>query len=233
MQGIKLLIKLLSQEHIMQKIFVLLILLTAPIFAEETNQTNAQKEIQSKPSLAQRYETWLYTMRGYNSREEWLKNYFMIISLNFPIDIPIPSQPLAQPHQLAIEWATIDKHKNNFYFAYNITLGFQWGATFSFALGYSIGFGGFFFDSRNAQSQGWLVGMDLELGIDTIYSDINNSLEIMGSPHTGINFRGLYRGNSGIGVSITLLTAYQHVPHASEIFSRHELSITPKIGILF
>ncbi len=54
-------------------------------------------------------------------------------------------------HRLGMAYSITDKHKNNFYYAFDLNLDFAWNNDFNMLYGFYMGFGGMFLDSRDEQ----------------------------------------------------------------------------------
>ena len=215
----------------MKKNILVLLMLVSPLMAQEAEKEQTTKTGQK----LSKYEIWLYEYRGYNSREEQLKNYFLMLSIDIPLGIVLSdfNSPSNKFSQISIEYTALDHHKNKFYFTYSLASSFLWNDEFLLGLKSSIGFGGTFFDSRNEIGKGWLVGMDWESGTQIGYTEEYKDDQY--NVFTGINFRGIYKTETRIGFTVAFQILYHYYPENKDALvpDRHELSIGPKIGLVF
>jgi len=208
----------------MKKI-LLLLLLVSPLLAQENNS-------EENNSSMNKWINYNMKRRGYQNFEEYKYNSYGIISIGFPINISVPYVN-KNIYQIDTEITYLEHFKNKFYFTINLLPTFVWNDKFLFMYGFSMGLGGAFFDSRDVLGKGWLVGMDWESGLQVGYAQENQDDRF--NYFTGINIRGLYRSNTRLGVSIAFQILYHYYPKDRELLvsERFEISIGPKIGIIF
>lgn len=213
----------------MKKILCILLLLSSPILAQENN---SEENNTDKKTEISKFDLWKYNSRGYNTKGEFLNNYFLVLSIAAPSDIVLKTSN-NKFYRIGIEFTLLDHHNNGFYFTFNVMPTFLWNDYFIFGLIFSMGFGGTFFDSRDELGKGWLVGVDWESGLQVGYAQENQDDRF--NYFTGINIRGLYRSNTRLGLSIAFQILYHYYPKDRELLvsERHEISIGPKIGIIF
>lgn len=200
--------------------FILLILFINSITLVHTQET---------PEKISKYTTWNMKIRGYKTIEEYHYNRYGIISIGTSTTSIFTKYMLNTTSKIDLEISLLDHYKNNFYFTWNMLPSFSWDVNPVF-YGFSMGFGGSFYDTRDNLGKGWLVGIDWENGFQIgLYG---NTIDSQFHVFTGINVRGLYRSTSRVGVSIAFQIIYEYYLGTKEIYDKHGISIGPKIGIL-
>lgn len=217
----------------MKKYLIVMMFITINfIYGQDTTsqETTTMEEELLEVSWYTRYRM---DMTGYKSFEEYKYNTYYMLTLGTPLigivtDNTINSFPI-----LSLEFNGLMHHKNKFYIVCTASLSFSWENSIAVMVGLSYGIGGSFFDGRNDIGQGWLAGMDIELGYRLVFNfnTIEGDEFFSGVVLTGLNFRGMYRSVGRTGVNLGFQILYEYYLYNTH--DRHGFSITPKIGLVF
>ena len=201
----------------MKKLMLLLLILSTPIFAQ-TEETSQKREM--SPFLKKMIGRF-----GYDTLEEFHQNTYAILSLSSASVISAPYYATG----ISLNFGGLLHRKNKIYTSHLVNVDYLWNNydTSTYRIGYQIGIGRSFYDNRDYKGSGWLAGFNAEFGA--------NYLNSRGSYTAGINFRGLYRNNYGIGMTLSLLLAYNFSSfHDNGIYiGSHGFEIKPSIGFAY
>ncbi|MGL4562853.1 MAG: hypothetical protein ACRCVW_03255 [Brevinema sp.] len=201
-------------------------------YAVTNNQENVETHNNSSTQLS-KFMEWSLKHKGYDNIDEYTYNHYGMLSLGFmSVTEFFANQNNFTLSQINLELTSLAHYKNKFYFAYNVLATFSWEHTFRFMYGISLNLGGSFYDKRNEFGQGWLAGMDIEFGAKTrpFHNPDNDSAVIV---FTGINLRMLYRGSTRLGTALIFQILYEYNPFFNKNYDSHNLSIGPKIALIF
>ena len=206
----------------MKKLLLLLLVLSTPIFAQ-TEGTSQKKEM--SPFLKKMIGRY-----GYNTLEEFHQNTYAIVSLG-------SSSVISSPYYMtgvSLDFGGLMHRKDKLYGVYLVNIDLLFGNTdsISYEIGYQMGVGLSFYDNRDYKGSGWLAGVNAEFGVGYLNSRHGSG----GSYTAGVNIRGLYRNNYGIGMSLSLLLAYNfsNFYNARGVhIGSHGFEIKPSIGFAY
>ena len=205
----------------MKKLLLMLLVLSTPIFAQ-TEGTSQKREM--SPFLKK-----MIANVGYDTLEEFHQNNYAILSLGSASVISYPEYAAG----ISLNYGGIFHRKNKFYSVYLLNIDYLWGSgdNYAYKVGYQMGFGISFYDKRDYKGSGWLAGFNPELGINYVSSSYGPGI----SYTAGVNFRGFYRNSYGVGVSLSLLLAYNYtsVYGSSVYIGSHGFEIKPSIGFAY
>ena len=205
----------------MKKLILLLLILSTPIFAQ-TEEPTQKKEM--SPFLKKRVNGF-----GYNTLEELHQNSYSILSLGSTTVISFPYYMTG----VSLNFGGLFHRKNKIYSVYllNVDMLFGYNDSSVYKVGSQMGIGLSFYDNRDYKGSGWLAGINAEFGANYISSNYDYGASYI----AGINLRGLYRNDYGIGVSLSLLVAYNYtISYGSNIYiGSHGFEIKPSIGFTY
>ena len=205
----------------MKKLMLLLLIISAPIFAQ-TEETSQKREM--SPFLKK-----TIGKLGYDTLEELHQNSYSIISLGSSTVISFPYYMTG----VSLNFGGLFHRKSKFYSVHLLNIDWLIGnnSSPSYKIGYQIGFGLSFYDKRDYKGSGWLAGFNAEFGVN--YINLNSGY---GTSYTaGVNLRGLYRNDYGIGMSLSLLVAYNYTGISDDgvYTGSHGFEIKPSIGFAY
>ena len=204
----------------MKKLLLLLLILSTPLFAQ-TEEPTQKKEM--SPFLKKRVNRL-----GYDTLEELHQNSYVILSLGSTSVISSPYFATG----ISMNYGGLFHRKNKIYGVYLLNVEGLFGNQGAFLkIGYQMGIGISFYDSRDYKGSGWLTGFNTEFGVNYISSDYG-----YGTSYTaGVSLRGLYRNDYGIGVSLSLLVAYNYTGISDDgvYTGSHGFEIKPSLGFTY
>ena len=205
------------------KILIILLMIASPILAQETTQ-DSKKEM--SPFLKKTIGRF-----GYDTLEEYHQNMYVFTTLANSTVINGPDYSTG----ISLEMGGMFHRKNKLYSISLFNFDYLWGSQNDMFLkiGYRYGFGISFYDKRDYTGAGWLLGFNGELGLSYVAGpDYKYGYGAV----AGMNFRAFYRNNYGIGMTISLLLAYNY----TKLYSGHTTSsdahgfeIRPSIGFTY
>lgn len=205
----------------MKKLLLLLLIFSTPVFAQ-TEETPQKKEM--SPFLKKMVGKF-----GYDTLEELHQNSYSIISLGSTTVISSPYYMTG----VSMDFGGLFHRKSKLYGVYLLNIDWLFGnnSSSSYKIGYQMGIGLSFYDNRDYKGSGWLAGFNAEFGVNYINSDYG----LGGSYTAGVNIRGLYRNNYGIGMTLSLLLAYNYTGvYDSGVYTgNHGFEIKPSIGFAY
>ena len=206
----------------MKKFLLLLLVFSTPVFAQ-TEEPTQKKEM--SPFLKKMIGRF-----GYGTLEEFHQNNYGILSLGSTSIVSSPYQSTG----VSLNFGGLLHRKNKFYTIHLVNVDYLWGNQDSsgYRIGYQIGFGLSFYDKRDYKGSGWLAGFNAELGANYI----NSNYDFGGASYTaGVSFRGLYRNDYGIGMTLSLLLAYNYSSTYGYglYIGSHGFEIKPSIGFAY
>jgi len=204
----------------MKKVLLIFLILSTPIFAQ-TEETPQKREM--SPFLKKTISRF-----GYDTLEEFHQNSYAIVSVGSTTVISFPYYTTG----VSLNFGGLFHRKSKFYTLYLLNIDYLFGKNDSlYKIGYQMGFGLSFYDNRDYKGSGWLAGFNAEFGANYISSEYGFG----GSYTAGINLRGLYRNNYGLGITLSLLLAYNYTGlyNNSVSIGSHGFEIKPSIGFTY
>lgn len=205
----------------MKKLFLLLLVLSTPVFAQ-TEEVTQKREM--SPFLKKMIGRF-----GYDTLEEFHQNSYTMVSLGSVSVMSFPHYATG----VSMNYGGLFHRKSKLYGVYLLNIDYLWGSDndYLYKVGYQMGVGLSFYDNRDYKGSGWLAGFNAEFGINYVASDFGIGM----SYSAGVNFRGLYRNEYGIGITISLLLAYNYtsIYNSSMYMGSHGFEIKPSIGFTY